>query len=201
VSSDVKNQEPWTARIKVVWRKYQSSGFSKDPWQARHSSTPTTSKIHSSSINDAQGDVNSQDEQYYHRESRSTNSPMLASNLSTGYQIDTFNGLSRDPNHSFVCIGIASTSTTPPTILHEQDPPTSREEDTSTFSQTHQKRQYVQEETTTPSNTDEVKDIIRDIRSDDLLGWEEQFNRPYPNNYEIQDPAKSHRYCFERYLG
>jgi hypothetical protein len=51
----------------------------------------------SSSINDAQDDVKRQDEQYYQCESISTNPPMLASNLSTSYQMDTLNDFSRNP--------------------------------------------------------------------------------------------------------
>jgi hypothetical protein len=48
VSSDVRNQEPWTATVREVWKEYQSSGLSENPWQPRHPSTPTTSGIHAS---------------------------------------------------------------------------------------------------------------------------------------------------------
>jgi hypothetical protein len=60
----------------------------------------------------------------------------------------TFDGLSCDPDHILVCI--PTTGTAPPA--------------SSTFPETQQRRQYVEE----IMNMGEVKDTIRDIRSDDL---------------------------------
>jgi hypothetical protein len=223
VSCDFKIEEAWTTTIREVWKMYQSNGFPENSLQPRHPSTPTTSSIHaptqpamtsvreetiralpptpvdcSSSIKDVQGDVKSQEEQYYHRESSSTNTPMLASSRSISYRTDTSHDLSHSLHHNFVCIGRSSTSTPLPTILHEQNAPKSKEEDTSAFSETQQNRQYVQEGMTAPSNMEEVNNIIYDMQSDHLLGYEEHLNRSYPKNYECQDPAKSHWHCFKR---
>jgi hypothetical protein len=62
---------------------------------------------YASSMNDVQGDVTSQNEQYYHCESISTNSPMSAFNVSTSYQTNSF-------DERPLCIGIPSTGTTIP---------------------------------------------------------------------------------------
>jgi hypothetical protein len=59
---DFKNQKLWTAPIREVWEKLESSGLSKDPWQKElvlsgSRALPPTLVDCSSSVNNVQGDL------------------------------------------------------------------------------------------------------------------------------------------------
>jgi hypothetical protein len=158
VSSDVKNQEPWTTWVEEVWKVYQSNGFSSDSSQPRHPSIPEETTQHNPDDGFLPCSGSEQEREIFTRQSppRMTNhepaaapTPITTSTTPPSDQYDTGYLLThRNQSH----------------VQHERNSPTSREEDTSTFSETQQKCQRVQEEMTTP-NTDVVKNIIRDIHA------------------------------------